>query len=205
MKKSDYKKQFNGYELEALKRAWLNRDFEIELYWKRATYFWTLIAAAFIGYVTLVSSDNSIKGLFHSEYLITCLGFVLSLSWILVNYGSKRWQENWEAHIDFLEDNFTGPIYKTIIKPNKKSYSVTRINLAVSYFVSIIWFVLGARTSILGKPIDCKSGSIDWFWLVMTLSTIAFSMYLTLGYGRSKKTTKKVNMILRKTNHDIRD
>ena len=26
------------------------RKFEIELYWKRATYYWTFIAAAFAGY-----------------------------------------------------------------------------------------------------------------------------------------------------------
>ncbi len=34
----------------ALERAWKNRDFEIDKYWSRATYFWTFIASAFVGY-----------------------------------------------------------------------------------------------------------------------------------------------------------
>ena len=38
---------------KALQVAIENRRFEIELYWKRATYYWALIAAVFIGYFTL--------------------------------------------------------------------------------------------------------------------------------------------------------
>ena len=43
----------------ALERAWKNRDFEIEHYWKRATYFWTFTAATFLGYFTVLTKvDN---------------------------------------------------------------------------------------------------------------------------------------------------
>lgn len=65
-----------------------------------------------------------------------------SLSWILVNKGSKKWQENWEAHIDMLEDKITGPIYKIVLDKEKYNYSVSKINLNVSRFVLFIWGVL---------------------------------------------------------------
>jgi tRNA A-37 threonylcarbamoyl transferase component Bud32 len=36
---------------EALKQALDIRKFEIDLYWKRATYFWAFIAVSFAGYL----------------------------------------------------------------------------------------------------------------------------------------------------------
>src|SRR5690242_11288650 len=49
------------------------RKFEIEHYWKRATYFWTLIAAAFTAYgVVQVASD--VRDRNHLAVLIGSLG-----------------------------------------------------------------------------------------------------------------------------------
>lgn len=81
------------------------RQFEIELYWKRAAYFWTLLAATFAGYFALASSD---RAHIHPNllFLVSCIGLVLSTGWYLVNRGSKYWQENWERHVDSLEDEF---------------------------------------------------------------------------------------------------
>jgi lipopolysaccharide export LptBFGC system permease protein LptF len=83
---------------EALKQALDIRKFEIELYWKRATYFWSLIAAAFAGYFALSNSKEQLLPL-----LISCIGLVLSVGWFQVNRGSKYWQSNWERHVDCLE------------------------------------------------------------------------------------------------------
>src|SRR5205085_3893705 len=76
---------------EALKYALDIRKFEIELYWKRAAYFWTLIAASFAGYFALQNVDPA-KRNEPSIFIITCIGFVLSFAWYLVNRGSKYWQ-----------------------------------------------------------------------------------------------------------------
>jgi len=54
------------------------RGFEIDLYWKRATYFWTLIAAAFAGYFALASAKDPHPDL---VFLASCVGPVLSTSW----------------------------------------------------------------------------------------------------------------------------
>lgn len=111
--RGEYFKNFSGQpsdlqlRAEALKYALDIRKFEIELYWKRAAYFWTLIAAAFAGYFALRSAEKLREG---PLFLVTCLGLVLSVAWYLVNRGSKFWQENWERHVDILEDEIIGPL-----------------------------------------------------------------------------------------------
>jgi lipopolysaccharide export LptBFGC system permease protein LptF len=69
----------------ALAEAHKNRKFEIDLYWKRATYFWTFIAAAFAGYFLLQNGASNST----TSFVVACLGFVFSLSWYFVNRGSK--------------------------------------------------------------------------------------------------------------------
>ncbi len=143
----------------ALERAWKNRDFEIDKYWSRATYFWAFIAASFVGYITI---ENSIK-LQNPEkarlaFIICCLGTVFSVAWVLVNLGSKKWQENWEKHIDMLEDYVTGPLYKTVFVKNR--FSVSRVNIIVSGFVTAIWLLL-AVLKILKTTESCAHCSID--------------------------------------------
>ena len=44
---------------KALEQALKNREFEISLYWTRATYFWALIGASIAGYVLLQVKGNS--------------------------------------------------------------------------------------------------------------------------------------------------
>lgn len=124
----------------AAERAWKNRDFEIEMYWKRATYFWTFIAATLVGYTALITSKVPIA-FYQLELILICLGLFLSVIWYLVNRSSKFWQENWEYHIDMLEDFYTGPLYKTV-KTNSK-HSVSKLNLLVSVFMIFVWIGLG--------------------------------------------------------------
>jgi len=89
------------------------------MYWKRASYFWAFIASAFVGYFALVSSSNyRLQDRFnHAEvFFVICIGFILSVAWLLTNIGSKSWQRHWEVRVDLLEDNFTGPLYKTVLE-----------------------------------------------------------------------------------------
>ena len=98
---------------EALERALDIRKFEIDLYWKRATYFWTFIAATLAGFVVVQASAASNKEAM--SVLLACLGIVFSVGWVCVNRGSKFWQENWESHVDMLEDEIGPPLYKVVI------------------------------------------------------------------------------------------
>jgi len=145
--------QINTRAEAALKNALDIRKFEIDLYWKRSAYFWAFIAAAFAGYFIVLKSDANAP----SEILfaINCLGFTFSVGWYFANRGSKFWQENWEQHVDLLEDEVTGPLYKTVI--DRKQYpfrrlfgpfafSLSKLNTILSLYVSAIWLFLGGRS-----------------------------------------------------------
>ena len=137
----------------ALQHALDIRKFEISLYWQRATYSWTLIAATFAGYFAVLSAEHMDDKNFNA-FVISCVGLVFSVAWFLTNRGSKYWQENWENHVDMLEDQITGPLYKTILhRPKPQSflartiegpapYSVSQINQWVSLFTAAVWLPL---------------------------------------------------------------
>lgn len=58
------------------------RKFEIELYWKRAGYFWAFIAVCFTAYFAALSVLNKYL---YVDILISCMGLVFSSIWYLVN------------------------------------------------------------------------------------------------------------------------
>ena len=140
---------------EALKWALDTRKYEIDLYWKRATYFWTFIAVIFAGFFALLGAKD-IEAQFKQDalFLISCVGFLFSFAWNLANRGSKYWQENWEMHVALLEDSITGPLFKTTFelphdpsgkKPQLVRYSVTRINQLLSVVILFTWIFLAIR------------------------------------------------------------
>ena len=90
------------------------RKFEIELYWKRATYFWAFTAAAVGAYIT-VSGAKNFNNREEALLLVCCLGLVFATAWYFVNRASKHWQNNWEKHVDLLEGEVIGPLYKIIL------------------------------------------------------------------------------------------
>lgn len=153
----------------ALEQALENRRFEIELYWKRSTYFWTISTVILGGYVSIAKdtcnsipcnsafSSSPIAGL--APTLIAWIGLILAVSWYLANKGSKFWMENWENQVAILSEEVIGPIYSTIlhrssigVDGNKCSYvcslispqkpspvSVSKINHYVSAFFILVW------------------------------------------------------------------
>jgi hypothetical protein len=197
-----YKKQFgfeegtNPYEKNvkkndtrkvelALEKALDTRKYEISLYWERAKYFWTFIAAALAAYaVTLRFQEPNESPLV--LLIITCLGIIFSFAWFLVNKGSKRWQENWENHVSMLEDETIGPLFKTILsrypEPMTKvqgikdfligpsAHSVSKINQIVSFYVFGVWLFLLLYVAI---EFRCNFDSIIYFVpILITFGTL---------------------------------
>ena len=88
--------------------------------------------------------------------LLANLGIVFSFGWLCVNRGSKFWQENWEFHLDMLEDKIDGPLYKVVISRHRPvgterffhflagptKFSVSKINQLISLFVTLMWLCL---------------------------------------------------------------
>ncbi|WP_375457957.1 hypothetical protein [uncultured Enterovirga sp.] len=79
------------------------RKFEIELFWKRSTFFWTFIAASFVAYATLKDHDQRLL-----RFAVSCFGIVCSLAWTLGNRGNKYWQEAWEKKLRRHQEGFLG-------------------------------------------------------------------------------------------------
>lgn len=177
----------------ALEHALDIRKFEIELYWKRANYFWTFIAATFAGYaaVQTLEAGSSRTDL---SVLLSCLGVVLSFGWFCANRGSKQWQENWENHVDLLEDGVVGPLYKTMLfrpPPTRRlknfvvgpaHLSVSKINQIISLFVTFLWVVLLWRA----LPQFSLEASIDWLYVASIAATL-LACFLFVSFGRTSE------------------
>jgi hypothetical protein len=135
----------------AHKLAWETRNFEIDKFWIRTAFFGGFTALIFNGYISILSGPRPmlIKNL--DIYLI-CLGIIFSAAWFLSILGSKHWQENWEAHIDMLEDEITGPLYKIICcKRQWQCFSVSKINRFLAAVIILIWTGLLVLSIIKAK------------------------------------------------------
>jgi len=218
MNQDGYDQKFDtkNAESEKLRRAFDQvsdiRKFEIELYWKRAGYFWALIAVAFAGYFSILSSQN-IPNKFFLSFVVSSIGFVFTFAWYLVNRGSKYWQENWENHLDLLEDEITGPLYKTVLKRPKLvtlseklvtgplSVSVSKINQWVSVFVLAIWLLL-ATYPVYKTLTSLKISTHDWMifcaYAIVIIAAFICCLFM-LKRGRTDREDYTPEVIERKT------
>ena len=127
----------------ALVRAHEYRTLEIELYWKRATYYWAFQAAVFAAFGLILSRDRDSNQ--WMAVLILCVaGIVTACTGLLAAKGSKFWQNNWEKQVDMLEAEFEGNLHKTVWlqEAGKRPYSVTKLNEALSIGLIVIWVIL---------------------------------------------------------------
>ena len=189
----DYERDFFDENIRkaALENALDIRKFEIDLYWKRATYFWTFIAATLAGYFAIQAASIGNKQ--DLSVVLSCLGIVFSFAWLCVNRGSKQWQENWEKHVDMLEDAITGPLYKVVLTRNSPKnckekgihyitgpspFSVSKINQIISLYVTALWICL----LIYSLPDFDRNATFDGFYCVLiAISAIACILFVWLG------------------------
>ena len=194
----DYLEQFTGENIRenAHRQALDIRKFEIDLYWKRTAYFWTLIAATFAGYIaTLSNSKDPMVSL-----LVSSVGLCFSVGWYFVNRGSKYWQGNWEKHVDLLENEFVGPLYKiTLAREEYKfmklnsayPFSVSRINQILSLFVVLVWVALYGASLYKSNWFPIEDNPLIWILVFLVGGCL-----VCLGaFGRTKKfeTEKSIN------------
>lgn len=136
----------------ALERSHEIRQFEIELYWKRANYFWLLQAAVFAA-VGLTWKNTSSGVPAAVPVMLSALGVITAFAGYLSALGSKFWQENWEHHIDMLEDEFEGRLHKTAFVGSKGiQWSVSGINERLSLCFVAFWFAVLVGASHAANP-----------------------------------------------------
>lgn len=173
------------------------RKFEIELYWKRTSFFWTIIGSIIAGYFLAFSKAdsgiNSLKILFS----LACLGLIFSIGWYFVNRGSKFWQVNWEKHLDAIEDEIIGPLYKTTI--NKSYYrnkffklvspfpfSVSKINQILNLVLIGFWLIVILDFSISNLEFDFSSSENYYsFFSLISLATI-FAIFSLFAFTQTE-------------------
>lgn len=173
----------------AYKKAWENRDFEINKFWTRAAYFWGFLVLIFGAYFSNISNETNAN-----EYLtfyIICIGIIFSTAWTFVIKGSKRWQENWEIHINKLEDYVSGPLYKTINRKGKTFYSVSKINEILSQLIIVVWLTFLVEY-LSGSYLFTKGWKLSEIRIIFGIIITLFFIYrITLGYGKSSVNLKK--------------
>ena len=159
----------------AYRDAYDLRKFELDLYWRRAAYFWAFATVVFAGYFSVLTADE-LTPESRDKYLllIATLGFCLSWGWFLAVRGGKYWSSNWELHVDYLEQSGVGPLFTTVIdkdclawwKPFKAyPHSVGKINQATGFLIALVWIgLVGHRSLHLLCP-----GQVDltpWLWVI---------------------------------------
>ena len=172
----DGTKAIDGSQVfRALERAHDIRKFEIDLYWKRSSQMYVIVAALLTAFGLLVSNNA-----FLGATAIACLGTIVSFAWVHVNKGSKFWQENWEAHIDILEDSVEGALYKVVnvTKEKEYAYSVSKINMTVSWIITWCWFATATSMIIFTANRGIKTDNQDYVnWLQEKNITIVIAIF----------------------------
>lgn len=185
---------------KSYQKAWEAKNFEIENYWKRANYFWAFQVAAFAGYFAVLGSDaytNSPQVL----YFVICIGAVTSAAWTFINKGSKTWQRHWEIHVDMLENEITGPLYKIVT--TQKTFSVSKINEIVSRFIITIWVVIAVKYFMDHLTVKWSGfQNIDVLVALSTTVTVYFIASMYFGHGRGRFGNRKVRFFGRKFHTD---
>lgn len=193
MDQAEYNKEFEGdgqavpdsVRVRALDRALDIRKFEIDLYWKRATYFWAFLAVTLAGYFTLRAANINDDAKKDALLIVSCLGVVFSVTWYFVNRASKFWQENWEKHVNLLEGKVLGPLYETVLSDadvrfwkveGPYPFSVSKLNQILSLFVLGLFVMLVGAT--IFRYYYCCSWRPDVLAVITLMLTAAAVWYL---------------------------
>ena len=190
----------------ALEKAHEIRQFEIRLYWQRSLFFWGFEAAFFVAYIAILSSANA-QDLTLISAVIVFIGLCTTIMWGFVAKGSKAWQENWEHHIDMLEGEITGNLYKTMLGKTNGFYSVSKIQADFIILVGMLWFVLlvWAADQLLAGQIMCfLEKLVEGFGVIWTIVIAVVLVVLTIWrIRRHWRTSDKTLGIAKPTKNEV--
>ena len=136
----------------ALERAHDIRKFEIELYWKRSNYFWVLQGAVFAAIGFAWDNRASAVEIF-LPVLLAGLGLLTAWAGYLAAQGSKFWQRNWEHHIDMLETEFEGNLYKSVyVGPSGMKWSLSGMSESMALCFVGFWALVLVSVTHQANP-----------------------------------------------------
>ena len=181
---------------ERLKTFYKCRDLEIQNLWQRSIFLGAFLLLCFTGYGYMIFScvSKEIIKIFpfvnlsdSTSVTLNCLGIalaligqVMSIIWILMAKGSKRWYEVYEnlickleksKELDMPEGYRMGdycdkqPTDERIWKPQAGKYSPSKLNICIGYVSSLVWMVVFCvhGGSLLGAWKNCL-GSFSYLF-----------------------------------------
>ena len=86
-------------DVELFKIALETRNFEIQLFWKRCSYFLainTALVTALAAAMFALSNGSNQEAFWPLFFGICFAGFFICIAWIQVAFGSQFWQKHWE-------------------------------------------------------------------------------------------------------------
>lgn len=197
MKGSGHDPQERRWERQKLLLSYAaeTRRFEIERFWQRSLFFWTVLGAAFVGYGVLEPKAR------HAQLAVACFGLVAAVAWALQNRGAKYWQEAWEQKTK----RYQAAVLQTSLFSHHEPrlpkglfgaarYSVSKLAIMLSDFTVLIWagLVLRSAGPEVHAILDLMSPGLARFWALasthsgfLLLSVTAIWLLLMLGWGRS--------------------
>jgi len=126
------------------------------------------------------------------------LGVLTAVANSLSASGSKFWQQNWERHIDMLEDDIEGRLHKAVWLPDGKvSFSVSGINQTLSYLIIAFWVVVTSYVAykyVGSPPLDLVSLHNISAWWQLTIIIVVVG----LGAGWLRRQTSRLRGTLPK-------
>jgi hypothetical protein len=157
MKKNKKKKQ-----LEDVKKTFYRcRKIEIRNLWQRSIFLGTFIVLIFTSYGVVLmkmldwNTNTSVPiSVFHLiEMVLSSIGIIFSILWIMMAKGSKAWQEVYEHNIVKVENHLNLPeefqmgyldfdktkLVDSIFSNEGGGYSPSKINIAIGQLCLVIF------------------------------------------------------------------
>ena len=118
---------------------------EIGLAWTRTAYMSTFQGFLIAALSLLLSESNSDESAIQFFAVFLCVaGIFLSRAWVLINHGSKVWQEHWEKILRKNDDTFNYDSQNLASEQDSEKrpiFSISRTNIRVSYFFCWFWSI----------------------------------------------------------------
>jgi len=154
------------------------RNFHYENFSKWLTYFYIAIGALFVGYCSIVASEEN-KSL---EYLLIILGFILSLLWYWSAKGYYFWNINFINLVNYYERDIlkfekSERVYSFFAnKKTQNNYfnpisganiSTSKVAILFAFVITVAWAFIFYNTII-----NCECGSFYSVIICATLSLL---------------------------------
>jgi len=174
------------------------RNFHYDNFSKWMTYFYVAIGALFVGYCTIISSDKSLPKV---EYLLSILGFTVSLLWYWSAKGYYYWNINFITLVNYYEETllkFDEKERVYFVFANKKTQnnylnpltganiSTSKIAILFAFIISTVWGYILISKLCSDYSCNCCFCSILLQVIISLVSVLILSYIIPVGLLKSK-------------------